>query len=154
DAGEIVGPALSGSFLIAIGVVNLLTFINLFKVFKNPAWTADELASSGGLMYRIARPLMRIVKNERRMYVVGLLFGLGFDTATEVGLLTLSAGFSTAPAWAVLALPLLFGAGMCLMDTSDGLLMGKAYRASFSVPRKQLWYNAVVTGTSVLSAFA
>jgi high-affinity nickel-transport protein len=100
-----------------------------------------------------ARPL-RLVTRGRQMYPIGVLFGLGFDTATEVGLLALAAGAAggRVPLPGVLALPILFAAGMALMDTADGIFMSKAYRWAFASPAHRLYYNTAVTGLSVTVA--
>lgn len=115
-----------------------------------------EPPQAQGLMTRLLRPLLRLIQHSWQMYLVGFLFGLGFDTATEVGILALSArsGQSGLPLWAVMLLPGLFTAGMCLIDTLDGLLMLRAYGWAFVEPARKLTYNLVITGVSALVAFA
>jgi high-affinity nickel-transport protein len=117
----------------------------------------DELEArlnERGLMTRFFGRALRMVRRSEHIYPVGILFGLGFDTATEVGLLALTAGAASGrvPAPAVLALPILFAAGMSLMDTADGVFMCKAYRWAFSTPARKVYYNLAVTGLSVVVA--
>jgi high-affinity nickel-transport protein len=115
----------------------------------------DELLAKRGLMNRLfGGRLQKTLSHSWQMYPVGLLFGLGFDTASEVGLLALTAGASAGnlPIPAVLCLPILFAAGMTLMDTTDGVLMSKAYNWALSNPLRKIFYNLVTTGLSVLVA--
>ena len=106
-------------------------------------------------MTRLLRPLLRLIHHSWQMYFVGFLFGLGFDTATEVGILALSAksGQAGVPLWVILLLPALFTVGMCLVDTLDGILMLGAYGWAFIKPRRKLFYNMGITLLSVLVAF-
>lgn len=156
----VVGTAISGVFLILLGVINLVSLVAILKVWRRMRlghFDEDELEAhldNRGLMNRILRPVMRSVRQPRHMYPVGFLFGLGFDTATEVSLLVL-AGASAAlalPWYAILVLPVLFAAGMSLLDSIDGLFMNFAYGWAFSRPVRKVYYNITITGLSVAVA--
>jgi len=158
--GGIIGTTVSGGFLILIGVLNLFIWLDIYLIFQkmrrgdeDPGALEDVLLSRG-LMARIVGPLFRLVKRSWQIYPVGFLFGLGFDTASEVALLALAAGtaVSAVPIWGALALPLLFAAGMSLMDTADGVFMTTAYRWAFATPLRKIYYNLTVTGLSVVAA--
>jgi nickel/cobalt transporter (NiCoT) family protein len=158
--GGIIGTTVSGSFLILIGLLNLFIWLDIYLIFQkmrrgddDPGALEDVLLSRG-LMARIAGPLFRLVNRSWQIYPVGFLFGLGFDTASEVALLALAAGtaVSAVPLWGTLALPLLFAAGMSLMDTADGVFMTTAYRWAFATPLRKIYYNLTVTGLSVVAA--
>jgi high-affinity nickel-transport protein len=158
--GGLVGTAVSGVFLYVIGFVNLAVLVDLVRVFfamrrgeYNPAEMEARLLG-GGLFTRWFGRLFRIVTRPWHMYLVGFLFGLGFDTATEVGLLTTAgvAASQALPLVAVLSLPVVFAAGMSLMDSADGVLMCGAYGWAFSNPLRKVFYNVTVTGLSVVVA--
>jgi nickel/cobalt transporter (NiCoT) family protein len=158
--GGTVGTAVSGSFLWAIGLLNLLVLVKIIaaaRAFRDGCGSESSLEArllERGFMCRVfARPL-RLVTRSRQMYPIGVLFGLGFDTATEVGLLAITAGAASGrvPPLAIIALPILFAAGMSLMDTADGVFMSKAYRWAFASPMRKLYYNSAVTGLSVTVA--
>lgn len=159
SSGSTIGAAVSGTFLLAIGALNLAVLVGIVGVgreMRHGRYDEQELEArllERGLMSRFfARPL-RLVRSSRQMYPVGVLFGLGFDTATEVGLLTVTAGVSgQVPLPAVLALPVLFAAGMSLMDTADGVVMSKAYDWAFASPARKVYYNISVTALSVIVA--
>ncbi len=160
SSGSTIGAAVSGTFLLAIGALNLAVLIGIVGVgreMREGRYDEQELEArllERGLMSRFfARPL-RLVRNTRQMFPVGVLFGLGFDTATEVGLLTVTAGVASGqvPLPAVLALPVLFAAGMSLMDTADGVVMSKAYDWAFASPARKVYYNISVTALSVIVA--
>jgi nickel/cobalt transporter (NiCoT) family protein len=158
--GGTVGAAVSGLFLLAIGALNLVVLTGIVEVGRElRAGHYDERALEARLQERgfmtrfFGRPL-RFVRSSAQMYPIGVLFGLGFDTATEVGLLAITAGAATgrvAPL-AILALPVLFAAGMSLMDTADGVFMSKAYAWAFASPVRKLYYNITVTALSVFVA--
>ena len=157
----IVGTVVSGSFLYVIAALNIVIFLSIFTAFRElrrGRFDEEELErqlEQRGLMNRFFGPLARRVDTPWKMYPVGMLFGLGFDTATEVALLVLS-GTAVAgglPFWAILCLPILFAAGMCLFDTMDGCFMNFAYGWSFSRPVRKIYYNLVITGLSVAVAF-
>ena len=161
DIGAVIGTAVSASFLLIIGVVNLFVLRRIWVTFcrvrhGEPSGTEDSggALKPGGPLGRFLQPLLRIVSRSWHMYPVGLLFGLGFDTATEVGLLGISAQSSLqgAPIVSVLVLPALFTAAMSLMDTTDSTLMTRAYGWAFIHPLRKLWYNLTITAASVLVA--
>ncbi len=157
----IVGTSVSGTFLYVIAGLNIIVLVSIVKAFRDlRSGSFDEAElerqlEQRGLMNRFFGPLARRVDRPWKMYPVGLLFGLGFDTATEVGLLVLSgtAVSSGLPFWAILSLPLLFAAGMSLFDTLDGCFMNFAYGWAFSRPVRKVYYNMVITGLSVAVAF-
>ncbi|MEJ2761908.1 MAG: HoxN/HupN/NixA family nickel/cobalt transporter [Gammaproteobacteria bacterium] len=159
--GGIIGAGVSGAFLWTIGILNLLVLLDIVRVWghaktgKHNHAHLEELLAQRGFMNRLfGRRLQRVINHSWQMYPLGLLFGLGFDTASEVGLLAMTAGASagTTPVLAVLSLPVLFAAGMSLMDTTDGVLMVKAYRWAFSNPLRKMYYNITITGVSVTVA--
>ncbi len=156
----IVGTSVSGVFLYLIAGLNLVILVSIVRSLRGlrggrfDELELDRQLQQRGLMNRFFGPLARRVDRPWKMYPVGLLFGLGFDTATEVGLLVLS-GTAVAgglPFWAVLSLPLLFAGGMSLFDTIDGCFMNFAYGWAFSRPVRKVYYNLVITGLSVAVA--
>jgi nickel/cobalt transporter (NiCoT) family protein len=156
-----VGTLVSGTFLYLIAGLNLIILFSMGKVFRDmrrgrydDAELEQQLARRG-LFNRFLGPLARRVDTPWKMYPIGLLFGLGFDTATEIALLVLagSAVVSGLPFYAVLSLPLLFAAGMSLFDTADGCFMNFAYDWAFARPLRKVYYNLTVTGLSVFVAF-
>ncbi len=162
NVGGIVGTVISGCFLYLIGIINLIVMIDLFKAFKRVAsgenyddLDVDQYLANRGLIGRFFRPLFRMVSKSWHMYLIGFLFGLGFDTATEVGLLAIAShpGQAGMPFWTIMLLPALFTVGMCLVDTSDGILMLGAYGWAFIKPVRKLYYNLCITLLSVLVAF-
>lgn len=160
-AGSIIGTFVSGFFLLVIGFANaamLVRSIREARQARGGSASEESGASSArpvGLLSVVLRPLYRLVRKSWHLYPLGFLFGLGFDTATEIGLLSLSAGAAgqSASLIGILSLPILFAAGMTLLDTIDGMMMSRAYRLSSVTPRKRLLYNLIVTGVSVVSAF-
>src|SRR6266436_2730206 len=157
----IVGTGVSGTFLYLIAALNVVVLAGIVKVFRemrNGAFDDKELEeqlAKRGLMNRFLGPLARRVDTPWKMYPIGMLFGLGFDTATEVALLVLagSAVVSGLPFYAILSLPILFAAGMCLFDTADGCFMNFAYGWAFARPVRKVYYNLTITGLSVFVAF-
>ncbi|MDQ6606175.1 MAG: HoxN/HupN/NixA family nickel/cobalt transporter [Actinomycetota bacterium] len=155
-----VGTTVSGSFLYLIAALNLVILFGILKVFRElKSGRFDEAAleeqlSSRGLMNRFFGRLTRTVTKPQQMYPIGALFGLGFDTATEVALLVIagSAGAAGLPWYAVLCLPILFAAGMSLLDSIDGSFMNFAYGWAFSKPVRKVFYNITITGLSVAIA--
>ena len=154
------GTAVSGTFLILIGLINLAALIGILRVFRgmrrgefDEAAFEDQL-DKRGLLNRILGRVTKAVTKPWHMYPVGLLFGLGFDTVTEVGLLVVAGGAAAAnlPWWAVLTLPILFAAGMSLLDTIDGSFMNFAYDWAFSKPIRKIYYNITITALSVAVA--
>ncbi len=155
-----IGTLVSGTFLYAIAILNVVVLVGILKVFRQMRRGAfDEAAlehhlNNRGLMNRYLGRLTRAVTKPQQMYPIGLLFGLGFDTATEVALLVLAGGAAGAglPWYAILCLPVLFAAGMSLLDTIDGSFMNFAYDWAFSKPVRKIYYNITVTGLSVAVA--
>ena len=161
DLGGIVGTAISASFLLVIGLANLVILRAIWATFQRARRGAritdedlDALLAGRGLLARIFRPVFRVVSRSWHMYPVGVLFGLGFDTATEIGVLGISATQAAAGTsfWTILVFPALFTAGMSLMDTSDSVLMTGAYGWAFVKPIRKLWYNLTITAASVAVA--
>src|SRR6266446_1359644 len=166
DTGELrslggaVGTLVSGGFLILIGVLNLLVLLDIVRVYRKMQrgeYDRDGLEHelmTGGLMTRMFGRIFRIIDHSWQMYPVGFLFGLGFDTASEVALLAISAGAAAQglPFGAVISLPLIFAAGMSLMDTMDGAFMSRAYSWAFASPIRKVFYNLTITSLSVFVA--
>src|SRR5438445_4939458 len=160
DVGGLLGTTVSGAFLIVIGLLNLLILLDILRVYRRMRRGEYDSGSlqhelvAGGLMTRIFGRLFRVVSNSWHLYPIGFLFGLGFDTASEVALLAISAGAAAngVPFLAVISLPLIFAAGMSLMDTIDGAFMSKAYSWAFSNPIRKVFYNLTVTALSVFVA--
>ena len=154
------GTLASGGFLYLIGIVNLLALVGIWRVFlelragRFDERKLEEHLSSRGLLARVLTPVMRRISRPNQMFAVGVLFGLGFDTATEVALLALAGTGAAAgvPWYAVLTLPVLFAAGMSLMDSADGLFMSAAYDWAFADPVRKIYYNLTITGLSVVVA--
>ena len=156
----IIGTSVSGFFLYLIGILNLFVLFSILKVsreMRQGRFDSDELEhhlNNRGLMNRILGRLARKVDAAWKMYPIGMLFGLGFDTATEVALLVLAGTAVVAglPFYAILSLPILFAGGMCLFDTIDGCFMNFAYDWAFAKPIRKIYYNLTITGLSVFVA--
>ena len=157
----LIGTTVSGTFLYAIAIINAVILVGILRVFRDmraghfdePG--LDDHLANRGLMNRLFGGLTASVRKPWQIYPVGLLFGLGFDTATEIALLVL-AGTSAAaglPWYAILCLPVLFAAGMSLLDTLDGTFMNFAYGWAFARPVRKVYYNITITGLSVAIAF-
>ena len=157
----IIGTSVSGTFLYLIAALNAVVLFSIIKVFREMRtgkYSDEELErqlDSRGLMNRFFGGYARRIDEPWKMYPVGVLFGLGFDTATEVALLVLAgtAVVGGLPFYAVLSLPILFAAGMCLFDTADGCFMNFAYDWAFARPLRKVFYNLTITGLSVFVAF-
>ncbi|MEU0792901.1 HoxN/HupN/NixA family nickel/cobalt transporter [Amycolatopsis sp. NPDC005961] len=157
----LIGTSVSGVFLYVIAILNLVVLIGILRVFRRMRHGEfDEAAlehqlNNRGLLNRVLRGATKAVRKPWHIYPVGLLFGLGFDTATEIGLLVLAAGAATfaLPWYAILVLPILFAAGMSLFDTVDGCFMNFAYGWAFAKPVRKIFYNITVTTLSVAVAF-
>jgi nickel/cobalt transporter (NiCoT) family protein len=159
--GAIIGTSVSAGFLLLIALVNLAILRDAWRGFGHVArggtldpGSLDATLAPGGVLTRLCRPLFRSVTKSWHMYPLGFLFGLGFDTATEVGLLAIAAtqaaqGMSP---WQTLVFPALFTAGMALVDTADSILMVGAYGWAFVRPLRKLWYNLTITAASVVVA--
>jgi nickel/cobalt transporter (NiCoT) family protein len=160
-AGGAIGTAVSAGFLYLIAVLNLIVLAGIFKVFREMrSGTYDEAEleaqlQARGLMYRFFGRFMKSINHTWQLYFVGLVFGIGFDTTTEVVLLaaTAYAAIQGLPYFAVLALPFLFAGGMMLFDTLDGAFMNFAYGWAFARPVRKVYYNLVITGLSIGAAF-
>lgn len=160
NVGTLIGTSVSALFLFVIAAINIVILVDIFQAFrivKNGGeysdFTLDETLNKRGLMGRFFRPLLRITNRSWKMYPVGFLFGLGFDTATEVGLLGIAAtSAGHLPIATILIFPALFTAGMSLMDTTDGILMLGAYGWAYVKPIRKLYYNMNITFISVLVA--
>jgi high-affinity nickel-transport protein len=162
DVSSWAGAAVSGTFLYLIAFVNVVILAGILRVFaaiRSGRYEERELEArlaGRGLMNRVLGRATRAVRASWQMYPVGILFGLGFDTATEVALLFLAAGVAGAglPFYAILCLPVLFAAGMSLLDTVDGCFMNFAYGWAFSSPVRKVFYNLTITGLSIIVALA
>lgn len=161
EIGGLIGTSVSALFLLVIAAINLAIFAGLWRRFRiaralgvHDSAQLDALLASRGVLARLLGPMFRLMTKPWHMLPLGFLFGLGFDTATEIGLLSISAteaarGASLAD---VLVFPALFAAGMALVDTADSTLMVSAYRWAFVDPFRKLWYNLTITGASVAVA--
>lgn len=160
--GATAGTLVSGTFLFVIGFVNVLIVFGVYRLFKQAKVgeideeQLEEYMANRGFLNRIFRPLFKFVNDAWQIYPIGVLFGLGFDTASEVALIAISVGVgvsSSVPLWQILVLPLMFTCGMVLTDTCDGVTMRCAYAWAFLTPLKKIFYNLTVTVMSVLVAF-
>jgi high-affinity nickel-transport protein len=156
----VIGASVSGVFLWILGILNLVVLLGILKVFRemrrgrfDEKQLEDQL-NKRGFMNRILGGLTKSVRKPWHIYPIGVLFGLGFDTATEVGLLVLAGGAAVfnLPFYSVLVLPVLFAAAMCLMDTIDGVFMNAAYGWAFAKPVRKVFYNITITTISVAVA--
>jgi high-affinity nickel-transport protein len=160
--GGSVGAGVSGMFLWIIGILNLIVLVDIIRIFREMRggeYDRERLENrliERGMMSRFFGRFFGLIDSSWQMYPLGILFGLGFDTATEVGLLALAAGVAThsVPPFAILSLPLLFAAGMSLMDTLDGAFMTRAYGWAFSNPVRKVYYNITITSLSIVVALA
>jgi high-affinity nickel-transport protein len=161
SVGGVVGTLVSALFLFAIAAMNIVILRAIWRTFRRvrrggayDEQDFDLLLSNRGLLARLFRPLFRLVTQSWHMLPLGLLFGLGFDTATEVGLLGISAtqAGKGMPIWAIMVFPALFAAGMALIDTTDGILMLGAYNWAFVKPMRKIYYNFTITLVSVVIA--
>ncbi len=159
--GELVGTSVSATFLLLVAAINFLVLLDIFRAFHRARHGetydqkgVEEMLDQRGLVGRFFRPLLKLVDSSWKMYPIGVLFGLGFDTASEVALLGIAAveAGKGLPVYAILIFPLLFTAGMSLIDTTDGILMLGAYGWAFVKPMRKLYYNMVITLVSVLVA--
>ena len=160
SATGVIGASVSGVFLWILGVLNLVVLLGILRVFRgmrtgryNEAELEEQL-NKRGFMNRFLGGLTKSVRKAWHIYPIGVLFGLGFDTATEVGLLVIAGGAAAfnLPFWSILVLPVLFAAGMCLMDTIDGVFMNAAYGWAFAKPVRKVFYNLTITAISVAVA--
>jgi high-affinity nickel-transport protein len=161
SATNIIGTSVSGTFLYLIALVNLFVLVSITRLYRqmrsgsfDPVELERQL-DKRGVMNRLLGGYARHIDTSWKLYPVGFLFGLGFDTATEVALLVLagSAVVGGLPLYAILSLPILFAAGMCTFDTLDGCFMNFAYDWAFANPVRKVFYNLTITGLSVAVAF-
>lgn len=162
SVGALVGTTISAAFLLVIGLINLIVLVDIYRMFRRVSaggsydeQSLEEFLNNRGLLARIFKPMTKLIRKSWHMYPLGVLFGLGFDTASEVALLGLAAtsGASHVPVGMILILPALFAAGMSLVDTTDGVLMLGAYGWAYVKPIRKLYYNLNITLVSVLIAF-
>jgi nickel/cobalt transporter (NiCoT) family protein len=160
NIGAVAGAIVSALFLFAIAVANLFVLASTWRVFRAARAGAaiaeiETALSGGGVMARLFRGAFRAIEASWQMFPIGVLFGLGFDTATEVGLLGVSANGAAQglPIWSILVFPALFTAGMTLLDTADSALMLGAYGWAYVKPARKLYYNLTITATSIVVAF-
>ncbi|PZR69381.1 MAG: HoxN/HupN/NixA family nickel/cobalt transporter [Solirubrobacterales bacterium] len=159
-ATNVIGTTVSGTFLYMIAALNIVILVSILRIFfemragKYDEEQLEQELNSRGFMNRLFGRFTKAVKQPWQMYPVGMLFGLGFDTASEVALLVLagSAGAAGLPFYAILCLPVLFAAGMSLLDTIDGSFMNFAYGWAFSKPVRKVYYNITITGLSIAVA--
>jgi high-affinity nickel-transport protein len=161
EVGGVVGTLVSVFFLIGIAIINFFVLVGVYRIFRRvrrgKRYTEEELnvfLAPRGLFGRLLRGILRLISHSWHMYPLGFLFGLGFDTATEIGLLGISAAEASKglSVWSILVFPALFTAGMSLVDSSDSVLMVGAYGWAFTNPVRKLYYNLVITGFSVAVA--
>jgi high-affinity nickel-transport protein len=163
NVGAILGTLISGVFLFVIGIVNVIIVLEVYRIFRSlrnrelDQKALDEQMDKRGFLYRYFGRLFKVVEAPWQIYPIGVLFGLGFDTATEIIIIALATelAFTGAfPLWAILILPLLFTCGMVLSDTTDGFSMRYAYGWAFLNPIRKIYYNLTLTIISVMVAFA
>jgi high-affinity nickel-transport protein len=159
--GSMAGTIVSSAFLLGIAAVNLVVLRSVFHTFirvrHGEPYVEEDLnllLANRGVMARVFRPMFRMITRSWHMYPLGVLFGLGFDTATEIGILAISATEASRglPTWSILIFPTLFAAGMSLIDTTDNILMLGAYGWAFVKPIRKLYYNITITCVSVIVA--
>jgi high-affinity nickel-transport protein len=156
----VIGASVSGAFLWVLGILNFVVLLGILRVFRemrNGVYDEAELEAQlnkRGFMNRILGGLTKSVRKPWHIYPIGVLFGLGFDTASEVGLLVLAGGAAAfnLPFYSILILPILFAAGMCLADTADGVFMNAAYGWAFARPVRKVFYNLTITSISIAVA--
>lgn len=161
DIGGVIGTTVSALFLLVLGIANLFVLRGVWAAFGRARRgenivdeDLDALLAGSGFLARIFRPMFKVVARSWHMYPIGFLFGLGFDTATEIGVLGISAAQAAQGMsfWTILVFPVLFTAGMSLMDTTDSVLMTGAYGWALVKPIRKLWYNLTITAASVVVA--
>ena len=161
DIGGLIGTLVSSLFLFAIAIVNIVVLVSIYRAFARVRAGApyvdedfDLLLANRGFLARLFRPMFNLIRRSWHMYPLGVLFGLGFDTATEIGLLGISAAEASRglPLGSILVFPILFAAGMSLIDTTDNILMLGAYGWAFIKPVRKLYYNLTITFVSVVVA--
>ena len=163
EIGEVIGTLVSTLFLFGIAMVNLIILRSVYRTFmqvrRGEPYVEEDLdllLGNRGFLSRLFRPMFAMIRSSWHMYPLGVLFGLGFDTATEIGVLGISAAEASKglSLWSILVFPALFAAGMSLIDTTDNILMLGAYGWAFVKPIRKLYYNITITSVSVVVAFA
>ena len=163
NIGAVIGTLVSTLFLFGIAIVNLVVLLSIYRAFarlrRGEPYVEEDfdlLLGNRGFLARLFRPVFRMIRSSWHMYPLGILFGLGFDTATEIGVLGISAAEAAKglSLWSILVFPALFAAGMSLIDTTDNILMLGAYGWAFVRPIRKLYYNITITLISVVVAFA
>lgn len=160
EIGGTIGTVVSGVFLLLIGILNLIILVSLIQLFtklkdqKFSHQELDQLLDSRGFITRFIGPYFKLINQSWHVLPLGFLFGLGFDTASEIALLALSSGASqhAISFMGIISLPILFAAGMSLLDTLDGVLMKSAYNWAFLNPVRKIYYNITITAVSVIAA--
>lgn len=161
QVGGVIGTSVSAGFLFAIALANMVVLRDVYRTFRKVKkggtyneQSLNELLNQSGFVGRFFRPFFKLIRKSWHMYPLGFLFGLGFDTATEIGVLGITAAEATKglPVWSILIFPALFTAGMSLVDTTDGVLMLAAYGWAYIKPLRKLFYNLTITFISVLVA--
>jgi nickel/cobalt transporter (NiCoT) family protein len=161
DIGGIIGTGVSATFLLVIALVNTVILVSVYRAFRRARRgdhpteeQLDDLLRGRGFIARMLRSAFAVITRSWQMYPLGLLFGLGFDTASEISLLGISAAQGSAglPVWSILVFPALFTAGMSLVDTADGIIMVQAYGWAFQQPVRKLYYNLIMTLISIIVA--
>jgi high-affinity nickel-transport protein len=159
--GGMIGTSVAAAFLLIIAAINVVILVNVYRAFRRVkrggpyhAADADVMVANGGVLTRAFRRLFAMIGRSWHMFPLGFLFGLGFDTATEIGLLAIAAAEASTgvPIWSILIFPALFAAGMTLIDTTDSVLMTRAYGWAFEKPVRKLYYNLTITFISVIVA--
>jgi nickel/cobalt transporter (NiCoT) family protein len=162
SSGAIIGTAVSGTFLWLLGLINVVIVLGIYRIYKQlrrgelNQSQLEELLNKRGFLNRYFSPLFQIVQKPWHIYPIGVLFGLGFDTASEIALIAISVGVgvsSSVPLWMILVLPFMFTCGMVLVDTTDAVAMRVAYGWAFLKPIRKIYYNLTITAISVLVAF-
>ena len=163
EVGGVIGTLVSSLFLVGIAIVNIVVLQSIIRSFRRVQRGEpyveedfDMLLGNRGFLSRLFRPMFNLIRSSWHMYPLGLLFGLGFDTATEIGLLGISAAEASKglSLWSILVFPVLFAAGMSLIDSTDNVLMLGAYGWAFVKPIRKLYYNITITSVSVVVALA
>jgi nickel/cobalt transporter (NiCoT) family protein len=163
EIGGLIGTLVSTLFLFGIAIVNLIVLQSVYRTFmrvrRGESYVEEDfdmLLGNRGFLSRLFRPMFNLIRSSWHMYPLGVLFGLGFDTATEIGLLGISAAEASRglSLWSTLVFPFLFAAGMSLVDSTDNILMLSAYAWAFVKPIRKLYYNITITSVSVMVAFA
>ncbi|MCT6888415.1 MAG: HoxN/HupN/NixA family nickel/cobalt transporter [Lactobacillus sp.] len=152
--GGLIGSSFAGCILVLLALINMFIMRNVWKNYKNSQIGISDDSYKNSFIYRLFMKMLNWIDKDWQIVLVGFLFGLGFDTASQIGILAVSAMTASTgvPAFAILAFPILFMAGMCLWDTIDGFLMSSAYQWIFTDSKRKVFYNLTLTGLSVFAA--